>query len=121
MDYQVLDSDASPCRTGSSSVTSGELADVSSLSSKASSLQHSSGGKSGPPRPDFIRPSGRGAKSSRYRRRRLHALAVEWPSLFLSPSCPAFPALAHCCSSPRLLTGWADSFSRPCHGPHTQT
>ncbi|KAM9816921.1 TP53-binding protein 1 [Neosynchiropus ocellatus] len=68
VDCQVLDSDISPCRTGSSSVTSGDLADISSLSSKASSLQHSSGGTSsttGPPRPDFIIPGSRGTKSSR--------------------------------------------------------
>ncbi|CAF91583.1 unnamed protein product, partial [Tetraodon nigroviridis] len=71
VDCQVLDSDVSPCRTGSSSVTSGDLADISSLSSKASSLQHSSGGTSsstGLTRPDFIRPSSRGAKSSSPRR-----------------------------------------------------
>lgn len=69
MDCQVLDSDISPCRTGSSSVTSGDLADISSLSSKASSLQHSSGGTSGSMslgRPDFIMPPSRGAKSIRY-------------------------------------------------------
>ncbi|XP_016886215.1 TP53-binding protein 1 isoform X6 [Cynoglossus semilaevis] len=63
---QVLDGDISPCRTGSSSVTSGDLGDVSSLSSKASSLQHSSGGTSsstGFTRPQFIVPSSRGARS----------------------------------------------------------
>ncbi|KAM8762418.1 TP53-binding protein 1 isoform 4-T7 [Acanthopagrus schlegelii] len=68
VDCQVLDSDISPCRTGSSSVTSGDLADISSLSSKASSLQHSSGGTSGSTslsRPDFIMPPSRGAKSIR--------------------------------------------------------
>ncbi|KAM7424669.1 hypothetical protein PAMA_000834 [Pampus argenteus] len=61
VDCQVLDSDISPCRTGSSSVTSGDLGDISSLSSKASSLQHSSGGT----RPEFIVPLHRGAKSIR--------------------------------------------------------
>lgn len=69
MDCQVLDSDISPCRTGSSSVTSGDLGDVSSLSSKASSLQHSSGAigsGAGLIRPDFIMPPSRGPKSSRY-------------------------------------------------------
>ncbi|XP_041792165.1 TP53-binding protein 1 isoform X2 [Chelmon rostratus] len=68
VDCQVLDSDISPCRTGSSSVTSGDLGDISSLSSKASSLQHSSGGTSssiGLSRPDFIMPPSRGAKSIR--------------------------------------------------------
>uniref|UniRef100_A0A3Q3XFZ0 TP53-binding protein 1 n=1 Tax=Mola mola TaxID=94237 RepID=A0A3Q3XFZ0_MOLML len=68
VDCQVLDSDVSPCRTGSSSVTSGDLGDISSLSSKASSLQHSSGGTSGNAglaRPDFIVPSSRGAKPIR--------------------------------------------------------
>ncbi|XP_029944419.1 TP53-binding protein 1 isoform X3 [Salarias fasciatus] len=67
VDCHVLDSDISPCRTGSS-VTSGDLADISSLSSKASSLQHSSGGTSsstGFSRPDFIMPPSRGPKSSR--------------------------------------------------------
>ncbi|MEQ2210039.1 hypothetical protein XENOCAPTIV_007573 [Xenoophorus captivus] len=69
VDCQVLDSDISPCRTGSSSVTSGDLGDISSLSSKASSLHHSSGGTSsstGPTRPDFIMPPNRGFKSIRY-------------------------------------------------------
>ncbi|XP_032367336.1 TP53-binding protein 1 isoform X8 [Etheostoma spectabile] len=67
VDCQVLDGDMSPCRTGSSSLTSGDLADISSLSSKASSLQHSSGGtsSSGFTRPDFIMPPSRGATSFR--------------------------------------------------------
>ncbi|XP_056269219.1 TP53-binding protein 1 isoform X3 [Pseudoliparis swirei] len=67
VDCQVLDGDVSPCRTGNSSVTSGDLADISSLSSKASSLQHSSGGtsSSGFARPDFIMPPIRGAFSPR--------------------------------------------------------
>ncbi|XP_039986203.1 TP53-binding protein 1 isoform X2 [Xiphias gladius] len=68
VDCHVLDSDISPCRTGSSSVTSGDLGDISSLSSKASSLQHSSGGTSsstGLARPDFIMPPIRGARSIR--------------------------------------------------------
>ncbi|XP_028257164.1 TP53-binding protein 1 isoform X2 [Parambassis ranga] len=71
VDCQVLDGDVSPCRTGSSSVTSGDLADISSLSSKASSLQHSSGGTSsstGIGRPDFAIPLSRGAKSISPRR-----------------------------------------------------
>lgn len=67
MDCQVLDSDISPCRTGNSSVTSGDLADVSSLSSKASSLQHSSGGTSSGAsnRPHFAMPPSRGGASLR--------------------------------------------------------
>ncbi|KAM3625229.1 uncharacterized protein V6R79_008976 [Siganus canaliculatus] len=68
VDCQVLDSDVSPCRTGCSSVTSGDLGDISSLSSKASSLQHSSGGTSssmGLSRPEFIMPPSRGARSIR--------------------------------------------------------
>uniref|UniRef100_A0A3B3TP00 Tumor protein p53 binding protein, 1 n=1 Tax=Poecilia latipinna TaxID=48699 RepID=A0A3B3TP00_9TELE len=68
VDCQVLDSDISPCRTGSSSVTSGDLGDISSLSSKASSLHHSSGGTSGstgPSRPDFVMPPSRGFRSVR--------------------------------------------------------
>ncbi|XP_068580368.1 TP53-binding protein 1 isoform X3 [Cebidichthys violaceus] len=67
VDCQVLDSDISPCRTGSSSLTSGDLGDISSLSSKTSSLQHSSGGtsSSGFTRPDFIMPPSRGAFSPR--------------------------------------------------------
>ncbi|XP_035538354.1 TP53-binding protein 1 isoform X1 [Morone saxatilis] len=71
VDCQVMDSDISPCRTGSSSVTSGDLGDISSLSSKASSLQHSSGGTSssiGFSRPDFIMPPSRGARSISPRR-----------------------------------------------------
>ncbi|XP_029354417.1 TP53-binding protein 1 isoform X2 [Echeneis naucrates] len=71
VDCQVLDSDISPCRTGSSSMTSGDLADISSLSSKTSSLQHSSGGTSsstGFSRPEFIMPHIQGAKSMSPRR-----------------------------------------------------
>ncbi|XP_031179512.1 TP53-binding protein 1 isoform X7 [Sander lucioperca] len=70
VDSQVLDSDISPCRTGSSSLASGDLADISSLSSKASSLQHSSGGtsSSGFTRPDFIMPPIRGTMSFSPRR-----------------------------------------------------
>ncbi|KAJ8412991.1 hypothetical protein AAFF_G00105730 [Aldrovandia affinis] len=68
VDCRVVENDVSPSRTGSS-MTSGDLADVSSLSSKASSLQHSSSGtSSGGPGPgrraDFIVPSARGAKSA---------------------------------------------------------
>ena len=77
VDCHVLDSDISPCRTGSSSVTSGDLGDISSLSSKASSLQHSSGGTSsstGFTKPDFIMPPSRGAGSIRYRRCRRRRL-----------------------------------------------
>uniref|UniRef100_A0A1A7XZT3 TP53-binding protein 1 n=1 Tax=Iconisemion striatum TaxID=60296 RepID=A0A1A7XZT3_9TELE len=71
VDFQVLDNDISPCRTGSCSLTSGDLGDISSLSSKASSLHQSSGGTSsstGNPRPDFLMPPSRGAKSSSPRR-----------------------------------------------------
>ncbi|XP_061743164.1 TP53-binding protein 1 isoform X3 [Nerophis ophidion] len=68
VDCQVLDSDVSQCHTGSSSLTSGDLGDISSLSSKASSLQHSSGGASsttGLLRPEFVMPPSRGPKSIR--------------------------------------------------------
>ncbi|XP_027870019.1 TP53-binding protein 1 isoform X2 [Xiphophorus couchianus] len=71
VDCQVLDSDISPCRTGSSSMTSGDLGDISSLSSKASSLHHSSGGTSGSTglsRPDFVMPPSRGFRSVSLRR-----------------------------------------------------
>ncbi|XP_036440256.1 TP53-binding protein 1 isoform X2 [Colossoma macropomum] len=68
VDRCVVDSDISPSRTGSS-MTSGDLADVSSLSSKALSHHSSSGTSStglGPSRmPDFVMPSSRGAKSGR--------------------------------------------------------
>ncbi|XP_024152080.1 TP53-binding protein 1 isoform X2 [Oryzias melastigma] len=57
VDCQVLE-EVSPCRTGSS-VTLGDLADISSLSSKASSSS------TAPPRPDFIIPPSRGARSMR--------------------------------------------------------
>ena len=65
VDCRVLENDLSPSRTGSS-MTSGDLADVSSLSSKASSLAHSSSGSMGTGtgsgrRPDFLMPAGRGA------------------------------------------------------------
>ncbi|XP_057692920.1 TP53-binding protein 1 isoform X2 [Corythoichthys intestinalis] len=69
VDCHVLDSDISPCRTISSSLTSGDLGDISSMSSKASSLQQSSGGASctsaGPSRPEFIMPPSRRNKSVR--------------------------------------------------------
>lgn len=70
MDCKVTDSDISPCRTGHSSVTSGDLGDISSLSSRASSLHQSSSGTSGSTgltRPGFIMPPSRGGKSGRYR------------------------------------------------------
>lgn len=76
VDCRVLDGDLSPSRTGSS-MTSGDLADISSLSSKASSLAHSSSGSTGTGaglgtasgtgagrRPDFAMPTGRGAAKS---------------------------------------------------------
>ncbi|MFT7816437.1 tumor suppressor p53-binding protein 1 isoform X4 [Arapaima gigas] len=68
VDCRVMENDISPSRTGSS-MTSGDLADVSSLSSKTSSLQHSSSGTSsiggGPAKQtDFIVPNSRGAKSA---------------------------------------------------------
>ncbi|XP_028330421.1 TP53-binding protein 1 isoform X4 [Gouania willdenowi] len=58
VDCQVFDSDISPCRTGSS-LTSGDLADISSLSSKASGTSS---------RPDFVMPPGRGARTNSPRR-----------------------------------------------------
>ncbi|XP_077085555.1 TP53-binding protein 1 isoform X6 [Siphateles boraxobius] len=68
VDRCVIDNDISPSRTGSS-MTSGDLADVSSLSSKAPSHHSSSGissGGMGPIRmPDFLMPASRGAKSGR--------------------------------------------------------
>ncbi|KAL7830983.1 hypothetical protein SRHO_G00304850 [Serrasalmus rhombeus] len=71
VDRCVVDSDISPSRTGSS-MTSGDLADVSSLSSKALSHHSSSGTSStglGPSRmPDFVMPPSRGAKSGSPRR-----------------------------------------------------
>ncbi|XP_016396473.1 TP53-binding protein 1 isoform X2 [Sinocyclocheilus rhinocerous] len=68
VDRCIVDNDISPSRTGSS-MTSGDLADVSSLSSKAPSHHSSSGTSStglGPIRmPDFLMPPSRGAKSGR--------------------------------------------------------
>ncbi|XP_028823872.1 TP53-binding protein 1 isoform X2 [Denticeps clupeoides] len=66
VECRVLDQDVSPSRTGSS-LTSGDLADVSSLSSKASSLAHSSSSGGTAPvarHPDFIVPTSRGAAKS---------------------------------------------------------
>ncbi|XP_029111873.1 TP53-binding protein 1 isoform X3 [Scleropages formosus] len=68
VDCRVMENDISPSRTGSS-LTSGDLADVSSFSSKTSSLQHSSSGTSstggGPAKhADFIIPVSRGGKSA---------------------------------------------------------
>ncbi|XP_037548165.1 TP53-binding protein 1, partial [Nematolebias whitei] len=70
VDCQVLESDVSPSRTGHSSLTSGDLGDISSLS-RTSSLQQSSGGTSssiGHTRPVFIMPPSRGTKTSSPRR-----------------------------------------------------
>ncbi|XP_056114958.1 TP53-binding protein 1 isoform X1 [Rhinichthys klamathensis goyatoka] len=82
VDRCVIDNDISPSRTGSS-MTSGDLADVSSLSSKAPSHHSSSGissGGLGPIRmPDFLMPASRGAKSGRWGGRqqpRTHTVVV---------------------------------------------
>uniref|UniRef100_A0A672LRL7 TP53-binding protein 1 n=1 Tax=Sinocyclocheilus grahami TaxID=75366 RepID=A0A672LRL7_SINGR len=82
VDRCVVDNDISPSRTGSS-MTSGDLADVSSLSSKAPSHRSSSGTSSGglgPIRmPDFLMPPSRGAKSGRWGGRqqpRTHTVVV---------------------------------------------
>ncbi|XP_052459222.1 TP53-binding protein 1 isoform X6 [Carassius gibelio] len=68
VDRCVVENDISPSRTGSS-VTSGDLADVSSLSSKAQSHHDSSrtsSGGLGPIRmPDFLMPPSRGGKFGR--------------------------------------------------------
>ncbi|XP_030232984.1 TP53-binding protein 1 isoform X1 [Gadus morhua] len=60
VDCQVLDSDLSPCRTASS-MTSGDLGDVSSLSSKLSGGTTGSGGT-------FAMPPSRGGRASSPRR-----------------------------------------------------
>ncbi|XP_052459219.1 TP53-binding protein 1 isoform X3 [Carassius gibelio] len=69
VDRCVVENDISPSRTGSS-VTSGDLADVSSLSSKAQSHHDSSrtsSGGLGPIRmPDFLMPPSRGGKFGRW-------------------------------------------------------
>ncbi|XP_042616644.1 TP53-binding protein 1-like isoform X1 [Cyprinus carpio] len=82
LDRCVVDNDISPSRTGSS-MTSGDLADVSSLSSKAPSHHSSSGTSSGglgPIRmPDFLMPPSRGAKFGRWGGRqqpRTHTVVV---------------------------------------------
>lgn len=68
VDRCIMDSDVSPSRTGSS-MTSGDLADVSSFSSKAASHFSSSGTSSGGPAPsrmaEFVMPPSRGAKTGR--------------------------------------------------------
>ncbi|XP_059371143.1 TP53-binding protein 1-like isoform X3 [Carassius carassius] len=82
VDRCVVDNDISPSRTGSS-MTSGDLADISSLSSKAQSHHGSSGTSSGglgPIRmPDFLMPPSRGAKFGRWGGRqqlRTHTVVV---------------------------------------------
>ncbi|KAA0723631.1 TP53-binding protein 1 [Triplophysa tibetana] len=84
LDRCVVDNDISPSRTGSS-MTSGDLADVSSLSSKAPSHHSSSGTSSGGLGPirmhDFIMPPSRGGKSGSPRwggrqQPRSHSVAV---------------------------------------------
>ncbi|XP_030650034.1 TP53-binding protein 1 [Chanos chanos] len=65
VDCRVLDSDISPSRSGTP-MTSGDLADISSLSSKGSHHNHSSSsGGLGPVRaPEFIVPLSRGARTA---------------------------------------------------------
>lgn len=101
VDRCVMDSDISPSRTGSS-MTSGDLADVSSLSSKALS-HHSSSGTSSTgvvagSMPDFIMPHVRGAKSGSPRRGGKHqpraGVAVGSEVTFLRGS-PAAAPLSH--------------------------
>ncbi|XP_057187166.1 TP53-binding protein 1 isoform X2 [Triplophysa rosa] len=84
LDRCVVDNDISPSRTGSS-MTSGDLADISSLSSKAPSHHSSSGTSSGGLGPirmhDFIMPPSRGGKSGSPRwggrqQPRSHSVAV---------------------------------------------
>ncbi|XP_026992811.2 TP53-binding protein 1 isoform X1 [Tachysurus fulvidraco] len=95
VDRCVMDSDISPSRTGSS-MTSGDLADVSSLSSKAASHFSSSGTSSGGPAPsrltDFIMPSNRGAKPGSPRRGGRQVVGSEltgvWGSLSTAPLSP---------------------------------
>ncbi|XP_046696568.1 TP53-binding protein 1 isoform X3 [Silurus meridionalis] len=92
VDRCVMDSDISPSRTGSS-MTSGDLADVSSLSSKAASHFSSSGTSSGGPAPsrmiDFIMPPGRGVNTSSPRRGGRQAVGSELTGIWGSP--PAVP------------------------------
>ncbi|KAK3510146.1 hypothetical protein QTP70_026740 [Hemibagrus guttatus] len=89
VDRCVMDSDISPSRTGSS-MTSGDLADVSSLSSKAASHFSSSGTSSGGPAPsritDFVMPPSRGAKSGSPRRGGRQAVGSELTGVWGSPS-----------------------------------
>ncbi|XP_058237568.1 TP53-binding protein 1 isoform X2 [Hemibagrus wyckioides] len=89
VDRCVIDSDISPSRTGSS-MTSGDLADVSSLSSKAASHFSSSGTSSGGPAPsrmtDFVMPPSRGAKSGSPRRGGRQAVGSELTGVWGSPS-----------------------------------
>ncbi|MCI4393169.1 hypothetical protein PGIGA_G00154220 [Pangasianodon gigas] len=89
VDRCVMDSDISPSRTGSS-MTSGDLADVSSLSSKAASHFSSSGTSSGGPAPsritDFVMPPSRGAKTGSPRRGGRQAVGSELTGVWGSPS-----------------------------------
>ncbi|KAF4091081.1 hypothetical protein AMELA_G00032950 [Ameiurus melas] len=95
VDRCVMDSDVSPSRTGSS-MTSGDLADVSSLSSKTVSHFSSSGTSSGGPAPsriaDFVLPPSRGAKTGSPRRGGRQAVGLEltgvWGSPFTAPLTP---------------------------------
>uniref|UniRef100_A0A3Q2TGU2 Tumor protein p53 binding protein, 1 n=1 Tax=Fundulus heteroclitus TaxID=8078 RepID=A0A3Q2TGU2_FUNHE len=115
VDCQVLDDDVSPCRTGSSSVTSGDLADVSSLSSKASSLQHSSGttgSSTGPARPDFLMPPSRGFKSIRYRLDPCFLCTAPLKSVCFQrkPAAPSLGTLRSGSTPPPVLTVLLSSF-----------
>ncbi|XP_062845771.1 TP53-binding protein 1 [Trichomycterus rosablanca] len=83
VDRCVMDSDVSPSRTASS-MTSGDLADMSSLSSKAASHFSSSGTSSGGPAPGritgFVMPPSRGGKIGSPRRGGKQAVGSELAS-----------------------------------------
>uniref|UniRef100_A0A673Z876 TP53-binding protein 1 n=1 Tax=Salmo trutta TaxID=8032 RepID=A0A673Z876_SALTR len=121
VDSRVLDSDISPCRTGSS-MTSGDLGDVSSLSSKASSQQHSSGGTSivtGPAQrgPDFIMPPSRGAKGAGVPRANARGQPLSssedesYTRLCPTPRIPESPAVPSHSSTSLLTTTSQDEVS----------
>uniref|UniRef100_A0A8C6TFW8 Tumor protein p53 binding protein, 1 n=1 Tax=Neogobius melanostomus TaxID=47308 RepID=A0A8C6TFW8_9GOBI len=61
--FQVMD--VSPSRTGSSSLTSGDLADISSSTCTTGTTSSSAAGTTSNERPEFLPPPSRGAKTTR--------------------------------------------------------
>lgn len=98
--FQVMD--VSPSRTGSSSVTSGDLADISSSTCTTGTTSSSAAG-AGSDRPEFLAPPSRGAKASR-----VPPTGLVQDSVFQVPVSDSVSDSAG--SSPGLQSGSGSSF-----------